>query len=124
MKVVLTLGSLFLVLLSVGQPPAEAPAGFDDRSNGMVDEATHEADQDDFNEVEEISDGLGPLYNAQSCRECHQNPASGGISQITELRVGHRGANGRFESPSIPIAGGKEVITGRRQELLGDLPAN
>jgi CxxC motif-containing protein (DUF1111 family) len=32
-------------------------------------------------------DGLGPLYNAQSCRECHQNPTSGGPSQITELRV-------------------------------------
>jgi CxxC motif-containing protein (DUF1111 family) len=29
------------------------------------------------------------VYNAQSCRECHQNPVTGAISQITELRAGH-----------------------------------
>ena len=92
---------------------SEAPAGYDGQTNGLVDQATHSADQNDFDEVEGIKDGLGPLYNAQSCRECHQNPASGGISQLTELRVGHRGANGRFEDPSIPIADGKGVITGR-----------
>jgi CxxC motif-containing protein (DUF1111 family) len=91
----------------------DAPAAFDNKSNGMVDDATHQADQSTFEEVEQISDGLGPLYNAQSCRECHQNPVSGGPSQVNELRVGHIGKNGRFENPSIPIARGKEVITGR-----------
>ena len=79
----------------------------------MVDDATHQADQTTFNETEDIKDGLGPLYNAQSCRECHQNPVSGSASQVNELRVGHVGTNGEFENPSIPIAGGKEVITGR-----------
>ena len=93
--------------------PSEAPAAFDNKSNGMVDDTTHQADQAKFDEVEAISDGLGPLYNAQSCRECHQNPVSGGISQVTELRVGHLGPKGQFENPSIPIADGKEVITGR-----------
>ncbi len=63
--------------------------------------------------MEKISDGLGPLYNAQSCRECHQNPASGGVSQTTELRVGHLDRNGQFENPSIPINHRKEAITGR-----------
>lgn len=91
----------------------EAPAGFDDKSNGLVDDATHTADKAAFDEVENIDDGLGPLYNAQSCRECHQNPVSGGPSQVTELRVGHRGADGRFRNPRIPIARGTEVITGR-----------
>ena len=91
----------------------EAPAGFDGQTNGLVDQATHAADQKTFDEVEEIGDGLGPLYNAQSCRECHQNPTSGGVSQTAELRVGHRGANGQFENPSIPINGGKAVISGR-----------
>lgn len=104
-----------LVLLSPAlfSNEAEAPAAFDGQTNGLVDQATHAADQDKFEEVEQISDGLGPLYNAQSCRECHQNPASGGPSQITELRVGHRGPDGRFENPSIPINHGKEIITGR-----------
>lgn len=92
---------------------SEAPTGFDNKSNGLVDEATHAVDQGKFDEIEQISDGLGPLYNAQSCRECHQNPTSGAASQVSELRVGHRGHGGMFENPEIPIAHGTEVIKGR-----------
>lgn len=91
----------------------EAPAGFDNKSNGVVDDQTHQTDQGKFDEVEGVGDGLGPLYNAQSCRECHQNPASGGGSQVTELRVGHVGPDHRFVNPSIPIAHGAEIILGR-----------
>jgi CxxC motif-containing protein (DUF1111 family) len=91
----------------------EAPAGFDNKSNGMVDDATHQADQAKFDEVEAISDGLGPLYNAQSCRECHQNPTSAGGSQVAELRVGHLGPDRRFQNPDIPINHGAETISGR-----------
>src|SRR5712692_3958416 len=103
----------FGVTLALFSQNPEAPAAFDGQTNGLVDQTTHAADQDKFDEVEQISDGLGPLYNAQSCRECHQNPTSGGVTQTTELRVGHRGANGQFENPSIPINDGKAVITGR-----------
>ena len=91
----------------------EAPTAFDNKSNGVTDDATHQADQKTFEEVEQLSDGLGPLYNAQSCRECHQNPVSGASSQVSELRVGHQGPDGHFRNPEIPIAHGAEVITGR-----------
>src|SRR6202040_65987 len=94
-------------------PPPPAPTGFDNKSNGVADDATHQADQGSFDQIEAISDGLGPLYNTQSCRECHQNPVSGGASQVTELRVGHNGPDGRFRTPDIPIAHGAEIITGR-----------
>ena len=97
----------------VSSQPPEAPASFDNQSNGVVDDQTHQADQVKFDEVEGVADGLGPLYNAQSCRECHQNPTSGGGSQVTELRVGHLGPNNRFFNPSIPIAHGAEIISGR-----------
>jgi hypothetical protein len=40
-------------------PSSEAPTGFDNKSNGMVDDAMHQADQVKFDEVENISDGLG-----------------------------------------------------------------
>ncbi len=100
-----------------GHPPGHsalpAPTGFDNVSNGVTDDATHKADQDKFDEVDDIAEGLGPLYNAQACRECHQNPVSGGPSQVLELRVGHRGRDGHFENPEIPINGGAEVIKGR-----------
>ena len=67
----------------------EAPTGFDDLTNGLVDQATHDGDRMLFERRLEILDGLGPVYNAQSCAECHQNPRSGGISEITNLRAGH-----------------------------------
>ncbi len=104
---------LIFILAAAALPPAEAPAGFDNKSNGVVDDATHQADQKTFEEIEQISDGLGPLYNAQSCRECHQSPVSGAASQVTELRVGHMGPEGHFRNPDIPIAHGAEVISGR-----------
>jgi len=92
---------------------SEAPAGFDYKSNAVVDEQTHQSDQANFEHVEVISDGLGPLYNAQSCRECHQSPVTGGVSQVTELRVGHKGREGKFQNAEIPINHGSETIKGR-----------
>jgi CxxC motif-containing protein (DUF1111 family) len=62
----------------------------------MVDQATFDADLEVFAEQEQIADGLGPVYNAQSCGECHQNPVVGATSQVTELRAGHRNASGNF----------------------------
>jgi CxxC motif-containing protein (DUF1111 family) len=91
----------------------DAPAGFDGLPNGMVDVATHRADQAAFDKQEEISSGLGPLYNAHSCRDCHENPVAGGGSQVTELRAGHRDAQGNFVFPAVPIGGGKVMVTGR-----------
>src|SRR5262245_25370355 len=108
---------LALLVISLGhtadEGTAEAPAAFDGAPNGLVDQKTHDADREAFDEVEVVAEGLGPIYNAQSCRECHQSPASGGLSQITELRVGHRDAAGRFVNPSVPVANGAAVITGR-----------
>jgi CxxC motif-containing protein (DUF1111 family) len=105
-------------LLSFAPPVSEAPTGFDNKSNGFVDDATHTADQAKFEEVEALTDGLGPLYNAQSCRECHQNPTTGGSSQVSELRVGHKDAHGVFQNPEVPINHGAEVIKGR--SLIND----
>jgi CxxC motif-containing protein (DUF1111 family) len=91
---------------------AEAPAAFDRQTNdpnflpqgqaipkfpaAKPTPGTFAADEFIFGIVDEKDDGLGPVYNAQSCRECHQNPVPGGISQITELRAGHNDANNNF----------------------------
>jgi CxxC motif-containing protein (DUF1111 family) len=117
-------GSVIATYHSSGQSNAqsgasaasEAPTGFDDQTidPGFVAEAIHDGDKTFFDEVENIDkDGLGPLYNAQSCRECHQNPTSGGASQVAERRAGHRGPNGQFVSASVPINDGQQVIIGR-----------
>src|SRR6202166_501205 len=113
MRIFITAVALSLALISAATRFPEAPTGFDNKTNGIVDDVAHQADQVKFEEVEQLSDGLGPLYNAQSCAECHQSPVSGAASQVTELRVGHQGPDGRFRPPDIPIAHGAEVVTGR-----------
>lgn len=114
----LVLPVLGLIVAAAASGPTEAPTGFDNKSNGLTDDATHQADQSKFEEVERLADGLGPLYNAQSCRECHQNPVSGGGSQVSELRVGHVGPDGHFHNPEIPINHGTEIIKDR--SLIND----
>ncbi|HJQ24339.1 MAG TPA: di-heme oxidoredictase family protein [Blastocatellia bacterium] len=85
---------------AVQEVATEALAGFTNTSNGMVDQATFDADREKFEERDTIADGLGPVYNAQSCAECHQNPITGSSSQVTVMRAGHRDASGNFfEAP-------------------------
>ena len=112
------------------QGATEAPAGFDtptlqtlnagsqSSSNGIVEPPgdTFTLDQQIFEKREDASLGLGPVFNATSCSECHQNPVSGGASQITEIRVGHRDDNGNFVNPTVTINGG--TIAGR--SLIND----
>ena len=97
---------LGLAVMGIAQQSAtEAPTGFDNASNGMVDQATHEANREVFEELEEADEGLGPVYNAEACSSCHQSPVTGAISQVTELRAGHRDSSGRF----VEAAGGSLI---------------
>src|SRR2546429_420140 len=63
-------------------------------------------DRGKFEETEAIGDGLGPIFNAQSCRECHQNPVTGSTSQVKELRAGHNDSNGNFVAATATLADG------------------
>ena len=74
----------------------DAQTGFSGLTNGFLTQAEFDAARVVFTEQESIADGLGPVYNAQSCGECHQNPLSGGVSQITEVRAGHTNIFWRF----------------------------
>jgi CxxC motif-containing protein (DUF1111 family) len=90
---------------------SEAPTGFDNRTNGFNVQGPDfdTIDEDNvvplrsmndnrfiFEEAETIPDGLGPTYNGQSCRECHQNVVTGGASQVAEHRTGQT-VNGSFD---------------------------
>ena len=66
-----------------GQGATEAPTGMDTLTNGLVTQAVHDGDRDTFEERDDVQKGLGPVYNAQSCAECHQNPVTGGISRCS-----------------------------------------
>jgi CxxC motif-containing protein (DUF1111 family) len=51
----------------------------------------------DFSSVEEIADGLGPVFNERSCAACHTTPAIGGGSTRTVTRFSRR-VNGLFDA--------------------------
>jgi CxxC motif-containing protein (DUF1111 family) len=82
-------------------------------SNGFTTNATFAADEETFMEEEDIGDGLGPVYNARSCVDCHAQPNVGGTSQVTELRVGHNDGAGNFVNPTITINNGANSIPNR-----------
>ena len=58
MRYSVVVGLLSVALATAAPPSMDAPAGFDNKSNGVVDDATHQADQAKFDEVEGIDDGL------------------------------------------------------------------
>jgi len=114
----------------IAQPSAkEAPTGFNTPSfdgshsvsNGIAEPSgdTFSLDQQIYENNHQAQShhpqrtGLGPVYNATACVSCHENPNSGGGSQITELRVGHIDENGNFVNPTIFINDGQNTITGR-----------
>jgi CxxC motif-containing protein (DUF1111 family) len=123
----------FLAILAIAvvgiaqQPATEAPAGFSTPtlgqnpgsqsvSNGIPEPPgdTYALDQTRFERRNGVDDGLGPVFNASSCADCHLNPVTGGPSQITEIRAGHLDpATGKFVNPTIPINDGANTITGR-----------
>jgi CxxC motif-containing protein (DUF1111 family) len=101
------------------QGAGEAPAAFDGLSNGFAeefcanqdrltdspnspqipdDECNFDAAVEEFIGPEGVADGLGPIFNAAGCGECHSsNPGhngdfsstiTGATSQITEKRAG------------------------------------
>lgn len=99
----------------------EAPAGFDDVTNGFTTQAQFDIDRGVFDEFELIEDGLGPVYNAQACRECHQNPVSGSSSQITELRVGRTDIFGGFvDRPGGSLINDRAIHPSIQERLAGE----
>ena len=130
--------SVFVLLIFLGVfalvaagPAADAPTGFStptltgnpgslSEANGMpfATGFTMADDQATFEEQDGVDEGLGPLYNAQSCVNCHQNPVTGGSSQVSELRVGHRNSSGQFVNPTITINNGSSTVSGR--SLIND----
>ena len=124
---VLTIGVLAMVVAVVAQQgPTEAPTGFDTPtlaqdpgsqsvSNGIAEPPgdTYALDQTRFEQDHDARTGLGPVFNARACADCHQNPVSGGSSQFTEIRAGHKDASGNFVAATVPINDGANVIANR-----------
>lgn len=77
------------------QPP---PPKFGDPLPGLTGDqlAAFNAGKGEFVQRETPQDGLGPIFNRDSCAACHSGPAVGGSSNITATRFG-RVTNGIFD---------------------------
>jgi CxxC motif-containing protein (DUF1111 family) len=96
---------------------SEAQTGFDNQTNGVTDQTTFDGDRGTFEERDDISKGLGPVYNAQSCAECHQTPITGAASQIGELRAGHFNGSTFVDHPGGSLINDR-AINASLQELI------
>jgi len=112
---ILTLGSMHRV---ESEAATEAPSSLDLTTNGLVDQATLDDDRAEFEQVEGTSDGIGPLYNANSCAACHANPITGVESLSTELRAGHLDDSGNFVPATVTLNDGLTTIANR--SLIND----
>jgi CxxC motif-containing protein (DUF1111 family) len=84
MKTALVVSVFTLLAVSAqGQQPGGSFFGLTSEQ-----EAAFKEGKEAFQEVEDIADGLGPVFNGRSCAECHRNPAVGGDSNRTETRFG------------------------------------
>src|SRR5215469_4981349 len=112
---ILTLGSMHRV---ESEAATEAPSTLDLTTNGLVDQATLDDDRAEFEQVEGTSDGIGPLYNSNSCAACHANPITGVESLSTELRAGHLDDSGNFVPATVTLNDGLTTIANR--SLIND----
>jgi CxxC motif-containing protein (DUF1111 family) len=81
--------------LTNGFAPQGPPFNTIDKNNVIPDRSFNDG-RFVFEEVETNTAGVGPTYNMQSCRECHQNIVTGGASQVLVQRTGHTDENGMF----------------------------
>ena len=90
-------------------------------SRSVTGQAAFDADRATFEERDEIADGLGPVYNAQSCAECHQSPVTGAGSQVTVLRAGHRDRAGNFvEAPGGSLVHDRAIDASLQEVVTPD----
>ncbi|MBJ6764400.1 hypothetical protein JGU66_26820 [Myxococcaceae bacterium JPH2] len=65
--------------------------------------------RDAFAEEEDAADGLGPVFNGNSCAACHIQGAVGGAGETVETRFGRRNPDGTFDP--LDASGGSLIQT-------------
>lgn len=92
--------------MAVRKTASEAPAGYDDQTNGFVTQESFNQGMGAFRKHFIDREGLGPVFNGESCTRCHQFPAIGGSGLILVTRAG------KFDGKNfIPHKGGSVIQT-------------
>jgi CxxC motif-containing protein (DUF1111 family) len=83
-------GALLLSLLASGcQTPQPPEPALGEPLAGLTPEQRTQFQEGKkvFRRVFEAKDGLGPLFNADSCAECHEKPVLGGVGDEIEVQA-------------------------------------
>ena len=120
------------------QSATEAPTGFGG-SNGFLaefcanqnnlvnspnspmipdDECNDDAAVEEFTGPETTADGLGPIFNAAGCGECHIVPVLGGSTQIMEKRAGFFDGQEFFDHPGGSLIQDRSTVLGFQELVL------
>ena len=134
MFVFIAVTGVFVLLFAQWRINSQAlmSAGAENLTNPLPDLTDQEKDDfmaglEDFLEVETVEDGLGPVFNAKSCAECHAVPSVGGsepnVGVARETRIG-RLFNGRFDplDGSVSVNRGGGLLQQRAINLPGCHP--
>jgi len=108
-----------VVVVPLVYAAVEAPAGYDNLTNGFESQAQFDLDMATYAEQEAIPDGLGPVYNAQSCGECHQTPVTGSSSQVTELRAASFDGFTYADHPGGSLINDRAINAAIQERVLG-----
>jgi CxxC motif-containing protein (DUF1111 family) len=100
---------VFQVETATGDDPARDPGvrGGAPGAGGHLDGLSRtearffELGKEDFEEVEDVADGLGPRMNLDGCGSCHQQPAIGGTSPALNPQVAFANATRPSQLPAI-----------------------
>ncbi len=82
------------------------------------DECNEDAAVEEFTGPETTADGLGPIFNAAGCGECHIVPVLGGTTQIMEKRAGFFDGNNFFEHPGGSLIQDRSTVLGFQELVL------
>ena len=116
-----------ILLLAIAMTPVSAQillginalVGFDNQTNNFESQDRFDQDRQVFERIFRIEDGLGPVYNATSCVDCHQNPGSGAGSQVTVVRTGLL-VNGAFSDlPGGSVIHDRAINAEAQEHLMG-----
>ncbi len=108
--------ALAALVSCVEDPP---PVELDDPLPGLSEAelARFEAGEEIFEGTFTSEQGLGPLFNAEGCAGCHDDPTDGGNGSIRELHVAGIGEEGTCDAL---LAHGGPVIQQRATQALTD----
>lgn len=86
--------------------------GFNNRTNGLIVQGDMDHDRSFFEKKWTAEMGLGPVFNGESCVECHNDPVPGGYGEVTVTRAGLFDGQQYFDLPGGSLFHGKAILPG------------